>query len=135
VALVDGSRHVLHEPERSMTPTSANLVFDRLRVAVQDDVASLARAAADDASAAIARAVHERGVANAMFATGNSQLAFVDELTARPDVDWSRVVVFHMDEYLGMGPDHPASFVRWIRERIAGRVHPLAAQFLDGTAA
>ena len=40
-----------------------------------------------------------------------------------------------MDEYLGMGPDHPASFVRWIRERIVDRVHPLAAHLIDGTAA
>jgi len=118
-----------------MTPASENLRFESLRVAVHDDVASLARAAADDASAVIARAVDERGVANAMFATGNSQLAFVDELMARRDVDWSRLVVFHMDEYLGMGPDHPASFVRWIRERIVDRVHPLAAHLIDGTAA
>ena len=118
-----------------MTPASENLRFESPRVAVHDDVASLARAAADDASAVIARAVDERGVANAMFATGNSQLAFVDELMARRDVDWSRLVVFHMDEYLGMGPDHPASFVRWIRERIVDRVHPLAAHLIDGTAA
>src|SRR5947208_10037002 len=118
-----------------MTPASENLRFESLRVAVHDDVASLASAAADDASAVIARAIAEHGVANTMFATGNSQLAFVDELTARRDVDWSRVVVFHMDEYLGMRPDHPASFVRWIRERIVDRVHPLTVHLVDGTAA
>ena len=60
-----------------------------------------------------------RGVAHAMFATGNSQLAFVDALvTDIPDVPWGDVVVFHMDEYVGIGDDHPASFPRWIRRRI-----------------
>ena len=67
-------------------------------------------------------AVAERGQANVVLATGNSQLAFLAELVRRP-VDWSRVVLFHMDEYLGMGPDHPASFGRYIRERVAAEHH------------
>jgi glucosamine-6-phosphate deaminase len=70
-----------------------------------------------------------------MFATGNSQFAFVDALVhATDDVPWSQVVVFHMDEYVGAGPDHPAGFQRWIRERIVEPVHPLAAHYLDGRA-
>ena len=70
-----------------------------------------------------------------MFATGNSQLEFVEELvTSTPDVPWSEVVVFHMDEYVGVGPDHPAGFQRWIRERIGDRVHPLEAHYIDGRA-
>ena len=77
----------------------------------------------------------ERGVAHAMFATGNSQLAFVDALVhATPDVPWSDVVVFHMDEYVGVGPDHPAGFQRWIRERIVEPARPRAAHYLDGRA-
>jgi glucosamine-6-phosphate deaminase len=87
--------------------------------------------AADDAESTIASAVAERGQANVMLATGNSQLAFLAELVRRP-VDWSRVVVFHMDEYQGMEPDHPASFGRYIRERVADVVHPKAAHYVDG---
>ena len=86
---------------------------------VHADVAEMARAAADQAAACLRAAVQARGVAHAMFATGNSQLAFVEALVAQtPDVPWSDVVVFHMDEYVGIGADHPAGFQRWIRERI-----------------
>jgi len=108
---------------------------DRLRVWVHPDVDSMARAAADAAAAAIGEAVAARGVANVMFATGNSQLRFVDALVAAtPGVPWAAVVVFHMDEYAGVGPDHPAGFHRWIRERITDRVHPRAAHYVDGLA-
>jgi glucosamine-6-phosphate deaminase len=69
-----------------------------------------------------------------MFATGNSQLHFVDALIQTPDIPWSQVVVFHMDEYLGIGPDHPAGFQRWIRERIVDRTRPVAAHYIDGLA-
>jgi glucosamine-6-phosphate deaminase len=106
---------------------------DRLDVEVHRDAAALARAAADRAAHTLRAAVEERGVAHAMFATGNSQLDFVDALTTlTPDVPWSETVVFHMDEYVGIGPDHPAGFQRWIRERIVDRVHPRSAYYVDG---
>ncbi len=104
-------------------------------VRVLPDTESLARAAADQAAAAIREAVAANGVAHAMFATGNSQLAFVDALVSRTgDVPWDDVVVFHMDEYVGIGPDHPASFQRWIRRRIVEPTSPRAAHYLDGRA-
>ena len=97
--------------------------------------ARLARDAADRAAAVLRDAVAAKGVAHAMFATGNSQLEFVDALvTETPDVPWSDIVVFHMDEYVGVGPDHPAGFQRWIRERITDRVHPRQAHYIDGLA-
>jgi glucosamine-6-phosphate deaminase len=108
---------------------------DRMTVSVHPDVDALARAAADAAADVLRGAVASRGVAHAMFATGNSQLAFVDALVhATPDVPWSDVVVFHMDEYVGAGPDHPAGFQRWIRERIVDQVRPRRAHYLDGLA-
>ena len=110
-------------------------VVDRMRVLVHRDGASLGRAAADHAAQVVRRAVATRGVAHTMFATGNSQLAFVDALVHdTPDVPWADVVVFHMDEYVGAGPDHRAGFQRWIRERIVDRVRPRAAHYLDGLA-
>ena len=99
------------------------------------DPDTLATSAAERAAAALRRAVSDHGVAHAMFATGNSQLAFVDRLVESAyDVPWPDVVVFHMDEYVGLGPDHPASFERWIRQRIADRVHPRATHYLHGLA-
>ncbi|MHB1583088.1 MAG: glucosamine-6-phosphate deaminase [Acidimicrobiales bacterium] len=116
-----------------MTPVAAYRVDD-LEVAVCRSQGELAGAAAGRAAAAIAQAVEQRGVANAMFATGNSQLAFVAQLVATPGVPWGDVVVFHMDEYVGIDPAHPAGFARWIRQRLVEPTRPRAAHLLDGLA-
>ncbi len=107
---------------------------EALDVEVHETPEALADAAAERAAGVLSDAVARRGVAHGMFATGNSQLAFVDALVARPGVPWSDVVVFHMDEYVGVGPDHPAGFGRWIRERITEQVHPKGAYYVDGLA-
>jgi glucosamine-6-phosphate deaminase len=115
----------------AMSGSVRRLTVGDLVVDVASDGLELGRMAADDAEATIASALAHRGEANVMLATGNSQLAFLAELVRRP-VDWSRVVVFHMDEYLGMGGDHPASFGRYIRERVADVVRPKATHYVDG---
>ncbi len=110
------------------------VTFGGAAVYVHGDATALSRAAADQAADAMRAAVARRGVAHVMFATGNSQLDFVETLvTGTPGVPWSDTVVFHMDEYVGVGPDHPAGFQRWIRERIVRRTHPRQAHYLDGT--
>jgi glucosamine-6-phosphate deaminase len=107
----------------------------RAGVALLPTTEAMAQAAADEAVAVLVSAVATKGVANAMFATGNSQFAFIDALMARAgDVPWRDIVVFHMDEYVGIGPDHPASFQRWIRERIAEPAKPRATHYIDGLA-
>jgi len=105
-----------------------------LTVRVHPDAAVLGAAAAADAVQVIVDAIQQRGTANVMFASGNSQLTFLDDLVARLDVGWDRVVGFHMDEYCGIGPDHPASFRRYMRERIVERVHPKAFFEIHGDA-
>jgi glucosamine-6-phosphate deaminase len=107
---------------------------EQLAVTVFADRAGLDDAAAADAAQVLDAAVQARGTAHAMFATGNSQLGFLDALTGREDVDWSSVVVFHMDEYIGIDDTHPASFARYIRERIADQVRPKAVHCLSGAA-
>jgi glucosamine-6-phosphate deaminase len=112
---------------------STATAFGPAPVLVHPDVVEMARAAAEQAAAVLRAAVRIHGVAHAMFATGNSQLAFADALVRRtPDVPWRDVVVFHMDEYVGIGADHPASFQRWIRERIVAPAAPRAAHYLEG---
>jgi glucosamine-6-phosphate deaminase len=86
--------------------------------AVFGDKLELGRAAAGQAAAALARAATERGRARILAATGASQFEFLEALTARNDVDWGRVEMFHLDEYLGLAPDHPASFRRYLLERL-----------------
>jgi glucosamine-6-phosphate deaminase len=107
---------------------------DQLSVRVHDTDTELASDAAAEAAAVIAGAVAARGAANVMFATGNSQLGFLDVLTARDDVEWDRVVGFHMDEYGGIPAEDPASFRRYLRERIVDRVDPGAFHFVAGDA-
>jgi glucosamine-6-phosphate deaminase len=112
-----------------------SFVVDELTVHVHDHDRDLAADAATAAAAAIGAAVAARGVAHVMLATGNSQLAFLETLTRRTDVDWSAVVGFHMDEYVGIPADHSASFRRYLRERVVDVVHPRAFEYLDGDAA
>ena len=101
---------------------------------VHADAIALGAAAADDATGVISDAIAARGSANVMFASGNSQLTFLEDLTARADIDWSRITGFHMDEYCGIAADHPASFRRYMRERIVERVHPKEFHEIQGDA-
>jgi glucosamine-6-phosphate deaminase len=105
-----------------------------LAVRAGADASEMAAAAADQAAGTLVAAAAVRGVANAMFATGNSQLAFLTELARRPGIPWDRINAFHMDEYVGLSADHPASFRRYIRERIVNVMHPAAAYYVDGSA-
>jgi glucosamine-6-phosphate deaminase len=67
---------------------------------------------------ALAARQAEAGRANVVFAAAPSQNEFLASLVAHPEINWSRVVGFHMDEYLGIGPDHRASFRRYLQERL-----------------
>jgi glucosamine-6-phosphate deaminase len=99
-----------------------------------DDVDEMARDAAIDAADAIRSAIADRGVANVMLATGNSQLAFLVELIRIPDVEWNRVRAFHMDEYVGVAASHSASFQRYMRERVAAHLPVMEFHYIDGDA-
>lgn len=109
--------------------------FDLLPVEVYPDEYSLGQAAAEAAARALRAAVSRRGQANVIVATGNSQLSFYAALRERRDIDWAKVSVFHMDEYVGMPADHPASFRRYLREKIVDPVHPAAFYGVEGDAA
>lgn len=106
----------------------------RATVLVFPDADAVARAVAARAAETIIECIDARGVAHVMFASGNSQLAFLDELSMLPGIDWSRVIGFHMDEYVGVHADHPASFARYMRELVVARVAPGAFYYLDGVA-
>jgi glucosamine-6-phosphate deaminase len=94
----------------------------------------MAAAAADQAAATLRDAIARQGRAHVIAATGASQFEFLDALVRAPDIDWSRTVFFHLDEYVGIPATHPASFRRYLRERLADRVHPGAFHFIEGDA-
>jgi glucosamine-6-phosphate deaminase len=93
-----------------------------LPVRVYESEAAMGRAAAADMAALLRDAIAARGEANVILATGNSQLAFLRALRDDDSIDWSKVRVFHMDEYVGIDPTHRASFPRFLREHFLGHV-------------
>jgi glucosamine-6-phosphate deaminase len=88
--------------------------------------------AATLAASLIRRAISEKGSARVLLSTGSSQFETISALS-RQDVDWARVEAFHLDEYAGMSESHPASFVRYLKERFASRAHLKAFHFVDGS--
>jgi glucosamine-6-phosphate deaminase len=102
-----------------------------MEVGIYESNAAMGKAAASDLAQILRRAIAERGEAAIIVATGNSQLTFMEALRGEPGILWDCVTIFHMDEYLGMPEEHPASFRRFIREKLAG---PLGARRFYGIA-
>lgn len=101
---------------------------------VFNDKAALGRKAAALAAATISAAIAAKGRARIIAATGMSQFDFLEALTADASVDWSRVEMFHLDEYVGLPADHPASFRRYLRERVIDKTNLQNYHLLDGLA-
>ena len=97
-----------------------------------EDKASLAKAAADQAATAITGAIGDRGKARVIAASAASQFEFLEALTATPGIDWKRVELFHLDEYIGLPMSHPASFCKFLQERLIGKVGITDYHLLDG---
>jgi len=97
---------------------------DDLPVSIYQTNQEMGMAAAEDAATVIKKAIQDNGHANIIIATGNSQLTFLAALSGRDDLDWPRINVFHMDEYVGIPADHPASFPLFLRRHIIDKVKP-----------
>ncbi len=100
-----------------------NLHFGQLPVSIYRTNQELGSASAEEAVGYIDAAIHEKGEANVIIATGNSQLTFLTALRTK-QVDWSKVNIFHMDEYVGIDPKHPASFPLFLQKHIISYIHP-----------
>lgn len=104
--------------------------YEQLPVAVYQSNEAMGQAAALDARHIITKAIAEKGRANVILATGNSQLTFLEALRELDGIDWPNVNVFHMDEYLDLPPDHPASFPLFLKRHFleyvnAGAFYPV----------
>lgn len=102
-----------------------------IAVTVLPNPQELGRAAAKRIAAAINDAIGQRGSARIVLSTGASQFETVASLIEQP-VDWSKVEMFHLDEYVALPESHPASFRKYLRERFVGRVSLKAAHFVNG---
>ncbi len=103
-----------------------------MKIEVFPDKQALAASAADTAAQTILDAISRHGLARIIAATGASQFEFLERLTQAPGIDWRRVEMFHLDEYLNLPAAHPASFRKYLRERLVEKVGIQKFHLLDG---
>jgi len=118
-----------------MTPPEFSIEMktgDGLKLRVFEDKVALGRAAAVHAAELIRRAISKKGTARILAATGGSQFEFLDALTAQPGIAWGEVEMFHLDEYVGLSGEHPASFRRYLHERLISKTRMGRYHLLDG---
>lgn len=101
-------------------------------IKICEDKASVGRAAAEQAANSLRTAIQRSGKARIIAATGASQFDFLDALTAMPNIEWARIEMFHLDEYIGLPVSHPASFRKYLRERLINKTGITKYHFLDG---
>lgn len=97
---------------------------DRLNVETRPDRKAMGAAAAKRAAAILCQAIAEKGGARIILASAPSQDELLAGLTTAPEIDWSRVAIFHMDEYAGLAGHHQASFRKYQQQHVLSRVHP-----------
>lgn len=96
------------------------------------DKREMATVAAQQAAAILRQIIQAQGTARLVAATGASQFEFLEVLTSLPGIDWQHVEMFHLDEYIGLPVLHPASFRRFLQERLIQKVGITRYHLLDG---
>lgn len=100
-----------------------------MQINISEDASELGKTAGSNAAQLIRAAITENGTANVIVATGTSQFETLNQLI-REDIDWSKVVIFHLDEYIGLPLTHPASFRKYLKERFIDKIGPIGSVFL-----
>jgi glucosamine-6-phosphate deaminase len=103
-----------------------------MNIKTYGDRRSLSRAAGRHAARSLREIIKRQGSARLVAATGASQLEFLETLVAEPGIDWPKVEMFHLDEYVGLPIDHPASFRKYLLERLINKVGIRRYHLLDG---
>jgi glucosamine-6-phosphate deaminase len=99
---------------------------------IYDGKSALGKSAAAHAAGAIRRAIAERGRARVVAASAASQFQFLDALVAEPGIDWKKIELFHLDEYIGLPMTHPASFCKFLEERLISKTGITNTHLLNG---
>lgn len=101
-------------------------------IKIYDEQNSLGRAAAGQVAISLRKAIQDRGRVRIIAATGASQFEFLDALTCTPAIDWSRVEMFHLDEYIGLPISHAASFRKYLFDRLINKTGITKYHLLEG---
>ena len=102
-----------------------------IHIDIANSAEELGKRAAWEIALTILSAIEDRGKARIILSTGQSQFETLKELVEFP-VDWSKVEMFHLDEYVGIDESHPASFRRYLKERFVSKVNPGIVHFVAG---
>jgi len=97
-----------------------------------EDKQQMAKVAAEEAAGILREVIQTNGKARIIAATGAAQFTFLEVLTRLPGIDWKRVEMFHLDEYIGIPESHPASFCRFLKERLIQKTGITQAHLLHG---
>ena len=106
-----------------------------MKIHVLETKAACGAAAADQAAQLLRKAIAGRGRASFVTATGASQFEFLEALSQSKGIDWQKTTMYHLDEYIGFSETHPASFRRYLKERLVDIVHPGTVHFIQGETA
>jgi glucosamine-6-phosphate deaminase len=101
-----------------------------MKVIISETKEELGQSAGAYAAMIIRDTIAKQGYANVILATGTSQFETLNQLVIEDDIDWSKVTMFHLDEYIGLSVTHPASFRKYLTERFLSRIPPLRASYL-----
>ncbi|MGD1871444.1 MAG: glucosamine-6-phosphate deaminase [Mastigocoleus sp.] len=114
-------------------PTANNsFQVDRLEVQVYESQIQLVQDVAEITRKYLQGTLEQKNNAAILFATGNSQLEFLDLLTSLNDIDWSQVTCFHLDEYLGIPANNSASFGYYLYEKVEKKIKPKKFNYIQG---
>ena len=102
-----------------------------MKVIISESKEELGVEAASKGAQIIQKSIEENGKANIIVATGASQFEMINELITN-DIDWSKVICFHLDEYIEMTIEHPASFRKYLKERFVDKVNPKEFHYING---
>ncbi|MEG3659832.1 glucosamine-6-phosphate deaminase [Arenibacter palladensis] len=108
--------------------------IENMSVKIYGQTKEMGAEAADYVTRKLNGAIEKKGRANLILATGASQFSFLEALQTK-EIDWEKITVFHLDEYKGISESHPASFRKYLKERILNTVAPKKIYFLNGDAA
>lgn len=104
-----------------------------MKINILKNPVELGKAAGKAAAHLIRNAIDTNGAANIILATGTSQFQTLNHLINEKDIQWSKVTMFHLDEYIGLSISHPASFRKYLQERFLEKVPALkAVHLIDG---
>lgn len=103
-----------------------------MNIVISETAAEMGRLAAECGAEVIRQALADRGEAAIIVATGASQFTVLENLIKQPNIDWTRVTGFHLDEYIGLSMDHPASFRGYLKQRFVDLVPLKEFHYIDG---